>query len=240
MKQVLTLFSIVCLLAVSGCKDTPQATFEQRQRYTVGCHLQQTPAASTDHSPPAPPLLEDFEGAPKMSLFPRIGSFRPESGDQGLPFWRTYIDHLRRTSGPVRLPHGNSQVCWSLRAVRGSASVGFFSPLAVKPGATYRVSMQIKTDLADGAKAGAGILEFDKFLWIGEQYPESVYRQHFQQAAPGGSVEGSHDWQPLDFSFTVGPNTRMVHLVLFREGPYDRQPVYFDDIRIQPAPSGGQ
>ena len=53
--------------------------------------------------PPAPPLVETFDRAPQLSLFARIGDFRPEEDDEvRLPFWRTYIEHLLQTSGVVK------------------------------------------------------------------------------------------------------------------------------------------
>ncbi len=66
-------------------------------------HIQQAvPQQAEERSdPPAPPIFEDFEGMPQLSLFPRAGDYRPEDGDEKLPYWATFIDHLRRTSGVV-------------------------------------------------------------------------------------------------------------------------------------------
>lgn len=229
---------ILCLMlggVLGGCQD--RQTSEKNghvQPYAIGPRLTKAipRKGNAPGTPPAPPLREDFEGAPKIRLFPRVGSFRPESGSEAVAFWRVYIDHLVRTSGPVPAPRRQSRVSWSLRSIRGLDSVGFFTPIAVEPGRRYQVRLKMKTDLPPGARAGVGVIEFDRFLWIGEQYPESIFRQHVLGIRPGVQIEGRHDWQALAFTFTAGARTHMVHLVFFREGTADRRAVYLDDIEI--------
>ena len=196
-----------------------------------------TDAASAPDKPvpPSPPITEDFEGAPKLSLFPRLGDYRPEADDkQALPFWNAYLEHLERTSGVVQIPVplGQGVRAFSFRSVAGLDSLGFFSPLAVEPETTYRVNARVKTELPEGGETGIGILEFDQFLWLGEQYPHSLAKQHQTGAQQGLRLTGHNDWEPQSFTFTTGPKTRMVHLVIFREGAQDRTPVLFDDISV--------
>lgn len=187
--------------------------------------------------PPAPPFLEDFEAAPRISLFPRLGDYRPENDDEvALPYWRTYLEHVTRTSGVVQLPPPLPRGrVFSFRGVAGLSSIGFFSPVAVEPGSTYRVSALFKAELPEGASAGLGILEFDEFLWVAEQYPRTLDALHRTGSREGVRLTGRTDWQERAFAFTAGPKTRMVHLVLFREGAADRAPVLVDDIRMEKA-----
>lgn len=184
---------------------------------------------------PVPPVFESFDGQPQLSLFPRIGDFRPEDDDsEALPFWRTYIDHLTRISGLVQMPaplgRGNA---WAIRSLGQLESVAFFSPLEVAPETAYRFSALLKTDLPPGASAGIGVLEFDTFLWVGEQYPRSLAEKHQTGAREGARLEGNNDWRPIAFDFTTGPRTRMVHLIFFREGEESREPVLIDDVRFE-------
>ncbi len=181
--------------------------------------------------PPSPPLFEDFEGAPKLSLFPRIGDYRPEKDDEVvLPFYDTYLEHLVRTAGVVGRPDGGR--AFLMRSVAKLESVGFFSPVAVEPNTRYRISARFKTDLPEGGRAGLGILEFDQFLWVAEQYPKSLVEQHQTAMQQGLELTGALDWQPQSFEITTGPRTRMIHLIFYREGIEDRSPVLLDDIEI--------
>ncbi|WP_305042339.1 hypothetical protein [Geoalkalibacter sp.] len=192
------------------------------------------PAPQPEVAPPTPPLHESFDGVPRLSLFPRLGDYRPENDDEvALPFWNTYIEHLVKTSGPTLRDPATGDRAWSFRGIRGIDSAGFFSPLAVEPSTSYRISFRLKADLPEGASAGLGILEYDRFLWIGEQYPQSLDEKHRTGDHPGLRLTGSHDWQEHGFTFTTGPETRMIHLVLFREGTPDRAPVKVDDIRVE-------
>ncbi|BCR05574.1 hypothetical protein DESUT3_26430 [Desulfuromonas versatilis] len=202
-----------------------------------------TPVASSAYAPepgqpvpPAPPLREDFEGQPRLSLFPRIGDYRPENEDEvGLPFWNSYIEHVVRTSGVVEvpIPLGQGGRAFSFRSVAGLDSLGFFSPLAVEPETAYRVSARFKTALPEGGETGIGILEFDEFLWIGEQYPRSLAEQRQTGVQEGLKLRGDNNWEPQSFTFVTGEKTRMVHLIFYREGSEDRAPVLVDEISIE-------
>lgn len=187
----------------------------------------------TSENPPSPPLFEDFQGAPQLSLFPRVGDFRPAQDSERLPYWSTFIDHLVRTTG-VAEDQATGNRAWAFRSIDSITSLGYFSPLAVDPLSRYKVSFTLSAELAEGATAGVGILEFDEFLWIPEQYTEEIYQQHFRGSKEGqrlqGTVSGSHS-----FTFTTGQATRMIHLVLFRDGTHDRNSVLFDDIKIVKA-----
>lgn len=180
---------------------------------------------------PFPPVKEDFEGAPQVSLFPRIGDFSPEEDDkESEALWATFIDHLLRASGPVKV--GN-ETRFAFRSLADLNSVGFFLPLAVKPETAYRVSFKIWANIPEGGESGAGILEFDEFLWIGYQYPRSLSEQHFQRAQTGVKLLGDHKGTTQSFTFRTGPQTRMIHLVFFREGVPSRDTIAIDDIEIR-------
>jgi hypothetical protein len=184
--------------------------------------------------PPAPPLHEDFEGEPKLSLFPRVGDFRPEDDDKKrLPLWTTYIDHLLRTSGVLANRDPAKGHAFGFRGIKAIDSTGFFSPLAVEPDKAYRVSYRLWSKLPPGATTGVGILEYDEFLFIPEQLPRSLSEKHFQKAQVGIKLTDDHDGKVQAFTFRTGPKTRMIHLVFFREGTPDREPVVIDDIDIR-------
>ncbi len=184
---------------------------------------------------PAPPLFETFDGAPQLSLFPRIGDYRPEDDDSvALPYWRTYLEHLVKISS-VGAVDGGGNRAFALRGIKGLDSVGFFSPLAVSPETTYEVSFRARTRLPEGGTAGVGVLEYDRFLWISEQYAETLDRQHRRGMHAGVVLSGVNDWERHAFRFTTGADTGMIHLILFREGAVEREPVFFDDIRIEPV-----
>jgi hypothetical protein len=186
-------------------------------------------------TPPAPPIHEDFQGEPKLSLFPRAGDFRPEDDDnERLPFWRTFIDHLNRISGLVKAQEDDNRA-WSFRSIDTIDSLGWFSPLAVEPNTDYTVSFRIKAELPEDAAAGVGILEYNEFLWVGEQYTESLHKDHFRGSRAGTRLTGSIDWEEHSFNLTTGPDTHMIHLVLYREGWHSREGVLFDDIEVKVA-----
>lgn len=197
-----------------------------------GTTVSQAPSSLTDsNQAPAPPLREDFEGEPQLSFFPRVGDFSPEETDkEGQSYWMTFIDHLMRTTGPIK---GKNGTVFALRGIKSINSVGFFSPLAVNPETTYRVTFRFWGKLPEGGQSGIGILEFNEFLWVGEQYTRSLSEKHFQRSQIGTQLTGNHDGTTESFIFRTGPNTRMIHLVLFREGTPDRNPVIFDDIDIR-------
>lgn len=180
---------------------------------------------------PKPPISEDFQGAPQLSLFPRVGDFRPADDSDRLPYWNTFIDHLVKVTG-VAEDQASSSRAWVFRSIKSIDSLGYFSPLGVEPQTTYQVSFKLAAELSDGASAGIGILEFNKFLWIPDQYSEGTYKQHFRGAHEGKRLTGTTK-DKHTFSFITGPETRMIHLVLFREGTHDRNNVMFDDIKIE-------
>jgi hypothetical protein len=230
----LPLLLLLLPLALSACEERRAAPLPEATGTAAV-------AAEPELPPPTPPMLENFDGEPQLSLFPRVGAFRPEDDDEeGGAFWLTYIDHLLRTSGAIQGAGLEGGRCWALRSLSGIDSVAFFSPLAVQPRTTYQVRFAFRGKLPPGGTAGIGIMEFDRFLWIGEQFPQSLQRQHQTGAHPGLSLSGSSDWAEHQFDFTTSGQTRMVHLLLFRDGAADRQhAVYFDDIVIEPLPREG-
>ena len=186
--------------------------------------------------PPTPPIFETFQEKPVLSLFPRAGDYRPAQDSENFAYWVTFIDHLSRTSGLVESKDERANRAWAFRSIDTIDSVGYFSPLAVEPATRYRVSFRLQTDLPEGASAGVGILEFDEFLWIGEQFSEEEVEEHQRDARDGMRLSGSVRLDDVQsFEFVTGPETRMIHLVLFREGPHNRTPLIFDDIRVEPA-----
>lgn len=231
------LLPVLLFTLLAGC-SSPEKGSETAK--STGVPQPTVQKSTEEQAPPAPPLRETFDGEPRLSLFPRVSAFRPEDGDtEGLSYWGTFIDHLIRTSGLVEKAGRGGSRAWAVRSIKGIDSVAFFSPLAVKPQTAYRVSFALKCELPKEATAGVGVIEFDEFLWIGEQYPESLLRQHQTGAREGVRLKGKEEWKEHSFTFTTSPKTRMVHLILFRDGAEDRKhPVLFDDIRIEETGAG--
>lgn len=231
-RRIATFATMLLALQLSGCGREPEQKEKGSDR-----GLQEkisAPAPDGQTPPPSPPLLETFDKDPVLSLFPRAGDYRPEEKDERLPYWATFIDHLIRISGIVQHPQTGNRA-WSFRGINTIDSVGWFSPVAVQPGTSYTVSFKLKAELPEGGSAGIGLLEFDEFLWVNEQYSESLAKKHIRCAQPGLHLTGAPDFEPQTFTFTTGPDTRMIHLVLFREGTHSRDGVLFDDIVIKPA-----
>mgnify|MGYP001496559261 CR=1 FL=1 len=233
MKKRLIWLMIFGITMLAGCQDNLTEPAKQTVEPILGEN--KTPESKAPKpSPPAPPLREDFEGKPVLSLFPRVGDFQPDTDDERHPYWLTFIEHAQKVAGLVHSQEPDNNA-WSFRSVNTVDSLGFFSPVAVKPLTNYTVTFRILSGLPDEANAGIGILEFNEFLWVGEQYTESLYKQHFRGGQEGIKIVGkTEDWQEESFQFTTGPETRMVHLVLFREGEHSRNGVMFDDIAIEP------
>jgi hypothetical protein len=234
---------IACLAMLvfpAGCsEETPRTdTHEiQKDAQTVVAEEVSVPAQMTvetetsDKQPPRPPLREDFQGEPKLTFFPRAGNFQPPRHSQHHPDWRTLINQLVKVTGVVENAADSSRG-WVFRSIDSIDSVGYFSPVAVEPGRIYQVTFKLIADLPAGASAGVSILEFDEFLWIGEQYTEETYGKHFLHEREGRRLTGKgHGIQ--SFVFSTGPETRMVHLVLFRDGTHDGNSLMFDDIEIR-------
>jgi len=241
---LLLLLFLSCALLTACDKDVPTTETPAKEMPTADAapapSLQdygRNGTPSIEPTPPQPPISENFEGQPQLSLFPRIGDVRPEESTEEFRFWTSFIDHLNRTSGIAADNRPDSKRCWSLRSIGDLESVAFFAPLAVEPSTRYRISAQLKTNLPEGAAAGLGIIEFREFLWIGEQFTAAQMQQYGLRTTQGARLTGKNDWTEAAFDFETGPETRMVHLLLFRDGAKDREPVFFDDIAIVPLPA---
>lgn len=244
----LSIFVTFCLalFIASGCQeDTPQTVQIPPQSAEKGTSVAEELTVAEDkvqteeedqsevpeQAPPKPPILEDFQGPPQLTLFPRVGDFRPAEDSDRLPYWNTFIDHLVKVTG-VAEDQGSGSRGWVFRSIKSIDSVGYFSPLAVAPQTEYTVSFSLIAELIKGASAGIGIIEFNQFLWIPGQYTEETFKQHFRGSIEGkrltDTIKGEHS-----FTFTTGPETRMIHIVLFREGAHDRNSLMFDNIKIE-------
>jgi hypothetical protein len=239
---LVTLF--LTIFIVTGCQEETPETVEtspQPAQEALGesketPNVDQEPIATEqqqqeEQKPPMPPIFEDFQGTPQLSLFPRAGDYRPEDESDRLPYWNTFIEHLVKVTGVIEeQTTGNRE--WAFRSINTIDSVGFFSPLSVVPQTEYHVSFKLTSELAEGASAGIGILEFNEFLWVPAQYTEELFNQHYRGVHDGKRLSGETKGEQA-FTFTTGPDTRMIHLVLFREGTHDRNNVIFDDIGIE-------
>ena len=232
-RHFLIALSLTTALLLPGCQKQEEAPKAPATPPVAGTSA---PAAKTgaEQPPPGPPIHEDFEGEPKLSLFPRVGEFRPEDTDkEGLSYWATYMDHLSKISGMLVNKDAAKGHAFGFRGIKTVDSVGFFSPLAVEPDRGYRVSYRLWSKLSPGATTGIGILEYDAFLFIPEQFSKSLSAKHLQRSLLGINLTDDHDGKVQSFTFRTGPNTRMIHLIFFREGTPDREPVVIDDIDIR-------
>jgi hypothetical protein len=258
MRILISAILMFTLCIVVGCKEeTPGADtrpFKKEQSrsegfspVTSGSNLQKSlavvtasdakadPLPNPKRTPPGPPLVENFQAAPQLRLFPWVGDFRPEIGDGQQTHWKTLIDQLVNGTS-IAEDQATGSRAWVFRGIEDSSSSGYFAPLRVEPQTTYQVFFKLSADLHKGSAAGIRIIEFDEFLWIGEQYTEEQYRTHYRGVHGGKRLTGKVSGQQ-SITFTTGPDTHMVHLVLFREGTHDGSSSMFDDIQIAATPS---
>jgi hypothetical protein len=233
----MALIAFFCL-TMTGC-DTLEDDKSVKQPSIYDYQRPGGPREQDDRVPPAPPIKETFDSSPQLSLFPRVGDYQPESDSERHPFWRTFIDHFSKVSGLLQEPESGNKA-WSFRGINTIDSVAFFSPIGVEPETTYRISYKIKTELPEEAKTGLGVLEFSKFLWIGEQYSEETTKEYLLGSQIGVEMTGNIDWETKEFMLVTGSKTRMIHLVFYRDGEHSRMPVLIDDIEIRKAVISGQ
>jgi len=253
MRILISAILIFTLCIVLGCKEEapvagtnplvteqggssdlrPITPVSNQQRALAEASTLDAKANALNHSnrtPPGPPLLENFQEAPQLRLFPWVGEFRPATSDDQHTDWQTLIDQLVNGTR-IAEDQATGNRAWAFRGIEASISSGYFSPLRVEPKTTYQVTFKLSADLQKGSAAGIRIIAFDEFLWIGEQYTAEQYRTHYRGDHGGkrltGQVSGLQS-----ITFTTGPDTRMVHLVLFREGTHDVSSSMFDDIQI--------
>lgn len=179
-------------------------------------------------------ISEDFDHEPQLSFFPRLGLYRPEDNDTKiLPFWKTYIQHIEKTSGVVEGFGKDGSRILGLRSINEAPTLGMFAPLEVEPQADYQISFSYRSELPEGARAGLRIYEFDTYLAEGLQFTMSQLEKHLVDLKSEGVITGQHEWETLTLDFKAGDETRMAHLYFFREGTHDRLPVLIDDIIIK-------
>ncbi len=65
------------------------------------------------------------------------------------------------------------------------------------------------------------------------QYARSFSNEYFIRATDPLRQSTKKGWKQYSFDISTSPKTRMIHLVLYREGESNRSPVRFDNIRIK-------
>ncbi|PLX79551.1 MAG: hypothetical protein C0615_02295 [Desulfuromonas sp.] len=224
-RLIISALFALSLLLIAGCDRSDKAETPTQK-------ASPDQAEEQERIPPTPPLFEDFQAKPVLSIFPRVGDYQPAPDDERHPFWLTFIDHLNKVSGLLSNREDGNKA-WSFRSVNTIDSVAFFAPLKVEPATTYHVSYRIRAELPEDAKTGIGVLEFDEFLWDGEQYTEETTKKHLLRSSVGIELTGSIEWEERSFEFQTTPKTEMIHLVFYRDGAHSRDPVLIDDIRIE-------
>jgi hypothetical protein len=179
-------------------------------------------------------ISEDFEQEPKLSFFPRVGVYRPEDDDtKNLQYWRTYINHIEKTSGVVEGFGKDGGRILGLRSINGAPTLGLFAPLEVSASTDYNISFTCRSKLPEGARAGLRIYEFDSFVMQPSQLSMSQLEDHLVDLQSEAVITGQHEWDRMTLNFTTGDKTRMVHIYFFREGTHDRLPTMIDNITIK-------
>jgi len=240
-RPALTLLLGCGLLALTACDSPPAPPASTTKPVATAAKEslaapEQPTGDSEQPRPPAPPLNENFDGDPQLSIFPRVGEVRPDPADsQQTGIWAAYIDHLLRTSAIAPGEGGSKDRALTFKGFQGVESLGFFAPLAVKPATRYTISFDCRGDLAEGVNAGIGVMEYREFLWIGEQFTRSENEKYLVGRQEGARAQGSKTMQNYQFSFQTGNETRMIHIVLYLDGMNGNNPVFFDNIRIEPA-----
>ena len=173
MKYIQTFLTLAATaLILVGCQEQqPPSAEEAITAETQTSSTEEAPATTEgsppppteDRPPPTPPLKEDFQGEPRISLFPRVGDFQPPLDDETHSYWRTFIEHLVKITRVVE-NKGDGNRGWAFRSIDSIDSVGYYAPVAVEPETDYQVTFEMTADLPEGASAGVGILEFDEFF----------------------------------------------------------------------------
>ena len=223
---IILLLCLSCFACKSEEKTAPLLPAVDKEQGAI--------APEAEPTPPGVPVTETFEREPQLSLFARVASYRPADDDsEAVGLWTTENDHMQRISGMRPRSGRDNSNGWAMHGIKGMSSVAFFAPLAVKPATRYHVSFDFKGELPRDARAGISALEFKEFLWIGEQFTETLSKKYQSGSFPGITVKNKSDWQNYSFDFTTSPQAGMIHLVLYRDGNMDKeQPVFFDNIAI--------
>jgi len=167
-------------------------------------------------------------------ILPYLGGYRPDEEDRaGLLAWSANMDYFTTISGIVQWIGREGSAALSVRSIEDVVSAGYFIPMAVRPSTTYRVEFQMKSLLSLGGEAGAGMLEYDALLPSGEEFTLLANRNHRIGSNVYLRIRGERDWEKHTYTFKTSPRARMVHLLFFREGLHNREPVIFDDIVIR-------
>jgi hypothetical protein len=242
MRITITILALFGIMSLLGCQSKEERGPTQEKETAAQISQpspeknQQQDQPTTPPTPPTPPITETFEGSPQLSLFPRVADFQPEPDDsERLPYWRTFMEHIQKTSGVRIVSKEPTNNALQIKSLDSIDSVAFFAPIAVEPGVSYDISLKFKGEMPAGGRAGIAALEFSEFLWIGDQFTESQTRQYQVGVIKGKDLESSAEWQEHSHSFTVGPKTKMIHLVFYRDAEDGKEAVFFDDIAITAA-----
>jgi spermidine synthase len=220
-------------------RDRPEeATSEILKAFSLGLSIEfswrQASGGMEPDPRPVGSITETFDhGKQRLSLFPRLGSHRPENEEgKDLAVWSANMEQFASSSG-IRDGAGiEGSRGLLVKSIAGAGSSAYFAPLAVRPSTVYSVSFAVKSGTEGGGEAGVGLQEFIKFLPTGEQPTGSVIRKFLIGGKDEVRLKGSRNWETHSFSFRTTPRTRMVHLVFYREGKHDHNPVVFDNLRI--------
>jgi spermidine synthase len=187
---------------------------------------------------PLTDMRETFDGPrPLLPLFPRLGSHKPGDAEkEDLAVWAANMDYFADMSGIVSGSGVDGSAGFLIAKVAGPGSSAYFAPLAVKPSAEYVVEFAMKSETIPQGEAGVGVVEYDAFKPTGMQPSLADNERHLVGMQDKVRITGPRNWERHSFAFRTSPKTRMIHLILYRGGIYDRNPVVFDDIRIREVP----
>jgi hypothetical protein len=194
-------------------------------------------SAMSSAASPVDRIVETFDGKQQqLLLLPGAGGYRPaDNDDKNRLLWTASIAYLTRISGLLEDSGRGGSRALGLRNLQGVpvSSVSYFAPVAAKASATYRVDFWLRSEMNRGGEGGVGVLEFDVFRLEENQFTRSFNDQHLLRARDQVRIKGPTQWTNHSFSFETTPETKMFHLLFYREGSSDGDAVVFDDVVIE-------
>ena len=180
---------------------------------------------------------EDFEASPQLPLIPRVAGidFGVDGSDQDRVAMRAAYELLfTRVSGVAPGMGLGGSAGLVLRWVPMSSLVGYAIPQVVKPSARYRVGWSMLNGALQPGEAVSVVVEqFDTVEATGMQFMMSYVNTHSVHRETMAQIDAAQPWTRHGFEFSTTPNTHMVHIVFFRSGAPNPEPVRFDDFTVE-------
>lgn len=226
-----------------------------RQPREAAWFLERAPALSTLASPdaqaelpmwqqasrPGARVLENFDSSPRLPLVPRVPSVRAaDAGEDAGALLAGYELLMSRSSGiapQMGLGGSNGLV---LRALPNTDFVAFTIPHAVEPSTRYRLTWSMKAGQLNAETAAVVVEQFDAADATYGQFQRAFSQAHSLQHETVATLSSAQPWTRHEAAFATTPRTRMIHLILYRQGQPGREPVQVDDIVLEALGAQGR